>query len=308
MKNKIDGIINVYKPRGLTSFQVVSKLREMLDIRKIGHTGTLDPEAEGVLVVCVGEATKIAQILTKTRKVYEARIVFGIETDTWDMEGKVVKEKVCKDLKDKITAILSDFIGEIEQIPPMYSAISYKGRKLYKLAREGKTIERTPRKVNIYNIKFLDYQEEKHPKALFQIDCSSGTYIRSLAYDLGRKIDCPSSLYSLIRKKVGNFLLENAYTLEEISKYIENGKIGEFLISIKDVFPLSNTLSIEKGEMEKIRKGQYIWLDKERIERKNISNPILSLYNTIPVALGEIKERGDRYFFYPKRVFNIRWK
>ncbi len=305
MKNKINGVINIYKPRGLTSFQVVSKLRKILNIRKIGHTGTLDPEAEGVLVVCIGEATKIAQILTNTKKVYEAEVVFGIETDTWDMEGKIVREKECRNLKDKILNTLSDFIGEINQIPPMYSAISYKGKRLYKLAREGKNIERKPRKVRIYKIDFLDYREDKYPTASFQIECGSGTYIRSFAYDLGRKIDCPASLFSLVRKEVGDFSIKNAHTLDEISKYIKEGKIGEFLIPIKDAFPSPNVLSINDKEKEKVKKGQYILVSEDRLRDTNILEPIILLYNETPIAFGKIEKRKDRYLFYPKRVFNI---
>ncbi len=304
MGNNINGIINVYKPSGFTSFQVVSILKRILKVKKIGHTGTLDPQAEGVLVICVGEATKVASIISKTKKVYDAEIIFGIETDTWDMEGRVLEERRCREIKKKIEGVLPQFQGEIEQIPPMYSAISYKGERLYNLARKGKVVERKPRKIRIYKLELLEYNEKEKPKIRLLIECSSGTYIRSLAHDIGVKVDCPATLSKLIRKMVGKFPVEESFSIEEIEDYTKRGKIDSFLISIKDALNFLETLNVKKEEKEKIKKGQFISISEERA-RKTGSSLILALYGEEPVSIGELVNHGNKYIFKPKRVFNI---
>ncbi len=307
MKNSIHGVINLYKPKGPTSFQVISKLKKILNVKKVGHTGTLDPQAEGVLVVCVGEATKIAQIITGARKVYRADILFGLKTNTWDMEGEITDKRPCSNIKDKIKDALLFFQGEIEQIPPMYSAISYKGKRLYKLAREGKEIERKPRKVTIYNIEFLEYKENEYPHGTFLIECTSGTYIRSIAYDLGEKIGCPSVLFSLTRERVGAFSVEDALTLEEIDSLYKSGKIDKFLLSIKDALSftfLVDFLDINEEEKNRIKNGQYISVSNIKV--KDFSKPIvLALHKEVPIAIGFLQQKNDITIFRPRRIFNI---
>ena len=302
MKSNINGILGVYKPKDITSFQVVNTLKKILKVKKIGHTGTLDPKAEGLLVICIGEATKISNYIMHTKKKYKAEILFGIETDTYDVEGKILKKEECKDLENRIREVIPKFIGEIEQIPPMYSAISYKGKRLYELAREGKTIERKHRKVTIYKFEFLNYSEKGHPIGTFFIECSKGTYIRSLAYDLGREIGCPAVLYSLIRKGVGDISLDQAYTMEEIQKLHKDGKLSDVVIDIKNALPHFMHIDITPEEESKIRHGQFIRLDKNLKFTKGMG---LALNIEKPVAIGEIKKIKDLYFFYPKRIFNI---
>ncbi len=305
MKNKINGVINVYKPKGPTSFQIVHKLRKLLKVKKIGHTGTLDPQAEGVLVICIGEATKIAHLLTNTKKVYEAEIIFGIETDTWDMEGSILREAPCRGIEKRIKEILPLFQGEVEQIPPMYSAISYKGERLYKLARRGEVVERKPRKVNIYKLEFLRYLEGEHSKLKLLIECSSGTYIRTLAYDLGQKIGCPSSLTNLIRKRVGNFSLENSLSIDEIKDYVRENKVEEILIPIEKALDFINIFPLTIHEKNKVKDGQRIYIrDIRRLDNMDPSL-LLATYEGKPVALGKIIIEQRGYLFKPIRVFNI---
>ncbi len=302
MKSNINGILNVYKPTGISSFQVISTLKKALKVKKMGHTGTLDPKAEGLLVICIGEATKIANYIMHAKKRYKAEILFGIETDTQDMEGKILRENECKNLKDKIRRAIPKFIGEIEQIPPMYSAISYKGKRLYELAREGKTVERKHRKVIIYKFEFLDYREKDYPIGTFFIECSKGTYIRSLAYDLGREIGCPAVLYSLTREGVGDFSLDQAYTIEEIRKLYKDDKLEEIIIDIKNALPHFIHIDITSDEELRIRRGQFIQLSRNFKSNRGMA---LALNKDRPVAIGEIREKGNLYFFYPKRVFHI---
>ena len=181
------GIINVYKEAGYTSFDVVAKLRGILHIKKIGHTGTLDPDAVGVLPICIGKATKVCDMLTNTDKTYVATLLMGVSTDTYDISGTILDEKEVNVTPEMVEKTIKSFIGEQDQIPPMYSAIKVNGKKLYELAREGKVIERKARRINIYNIEIIDINL---PRVKMRIDCSKGTYIRSLCNDIGEKLGC----------------------------------------------------------------------------------------------------------------------
>lgn len=175
---ELSGIINVYKPKGLTSHDVVNKIRRILGIKKVGHTGTLDPDAEGVLPICVGRATKTADMLTASDKQYRARVTLGSATDTQDSSGKVIKSAEVNVTKEDIENSVKKFIGDIDQIPPMYSAIKIGGKKLYELARENKTVERPPRRIHISNISITGFDLENNSFEMI-VDCSKGTYIRS---------------------------------------------------------------------------------------------------------------------------------
>ncbi len=216
----MDGIINVNKPLGMTSHDVVSRLRKILNMKKIGHTGTLDPDAEGVLPMCIGKGTKLAEELTAKEKQYLAELTLGIVTDTQDMSGEVLKKSDVLSSKDEICEAIMSFVGDTEQIPPMYSAVKVDGRKLYELAREGKTVEMPPRPITIYNIDIREFDEINH-KVKFLIDCSKGTYIRTLCHDIGEKLGCGGVMSALKRTKSGSFEIENAYTIEEIQEMAE---------------------------------------------------------------------------------------
>jgi tRNA pseudouridine55 synthase len=232
----INGIINVYKEKGYTSHDVVAKLRGILKQKKIGHTGTLDPDATGVLPVCLGNGTKVCDMLTDKDKTYEAVLLLGVTTDTQDITGTVLETKEVKaDLK-KIEEVILSFIGEYEQIPPMYSAIKINGKRLYELAREGKEVERAARKVWIHNIQILESNTE-NMEFRFTVDCSKGTYIRTLCHDIGEKLGCGGCMKSLIRTKVGTFTIENSLSLSEISEKVNENGFDDYIKKVDDMFP-----------------------------------------------------------------------
>lgn len=227
------GIINVYKEKGFTSFDVVAKLRGILKTKKIGHTGTLDPDAEGVLPVCIGRATKVCDILTDKDKVYEAVLLLGVETDTQDTSGEVLKELPVTVEAEAVREAVLSFVGEYAQVPPMYSALKVNGKKLYELAREGKTIERKARNVQIFSIDIL---EVNLPRVRMSVHCSKGTYIRTLCHDVGQKLGCGGCMEKLLRTKVGIFELENALKLAEIDQLAKDGFVEEKIISVDELF------------------------------------------------------------------------
>ena len=231
----IHGIINVYKEKGFTSHDVVAKLRGIVGQKKIGHTGTLDPDATGVLPVCLGKATKLCDLLTDKNKTYEAVLLLGKTTDTQDITGEVLEEKSTEALtEEKVREAIEGFIGDYEQIPPMYSALKVNGKKLYELAREGKVIERKARPVKILDIQILEIDL---PKVRMEVSCSKGTYIRTLCHDIGEKLGCGGCMESLIRTRVSTFRIEDAKTLDEIETLKQEGKLAELLVPIDAMFP-----------------------------------------------------------------------
>ena len=215
----VNGIINVYKEKGYTSFDVVAKMRGIFGQKKIGHTGTLDPDAQGVLPVCLGKATKVCDLLTDKDKVYKATMLLGIQTDTLDISGKVCNKAMVNVTEQQVRDVISTFVGTIEQVPPMYSALKVNGKKLYELAREGKAIERKARKVSIYDITI---DEIRLPEVVMTVSCSKGTYIRSLCDDIGTKLGCYGCMKELLRTKVACFDIEDAYKISEIEKLKES--------------------------------------------------------------------------------------
>lgn len=238
----LNGIINVYKEVGFTSRDAVSKLTGILRQRKIGHTGTLDPAAEGVLPMCIGKATKLCELLTDHRKQYIAEIKFGIATDTEDVTGEIIEETNFSNdwykeklTEDNLSKVISGFIGRQLQTPPMYSAKRVGGKRLYELAREGKVIERKPCEITIYSIEIKNIDVSRR-EATIVVDCSKGTYIRTLCKDIGNELGCKAAMKSLIRTKTGDFLLENSYKLDEIEKLVKENRVSEIIIPIEDVF------------------------------------------------------------------------
>ena len=238
----LNGIINVYKEVGFTSRDAVSKLTGILRQRKIGHTGTLDPAAEGVLPMCIGKATKLCELLTDHKKQYIAVIKFGIATDTEDVTGEIIEETSFSNdwyeeklTEDNLSKVISGFIGRQLQTPPMYSAKRVGGKRLYELAREGKVIERKPCEITIYSIEIKNIDVSRR-EATIVVDCSKGTYIRTLCKDIGNELGCKAAMKSLVRTKTGNFLLENSYKLDEIEKLVKENRVSEIIIPIEDVF------------------------------------------------------------------------
>ena len=229
----MNGIINVYKEKGYTSHDVVAKLRGILKQKKIGHTGTLDPQAEGVLPVCIGNATKLCDLLTDKTKEYEAVLLLGVMTDTQDTTGAVLSEQPVCVQEDALRTIMEGFVGKSRQIPPMYSALKVNGKKLYELAREGKEVERKPRDIEIFS---LDILEMQLPRVRFRVHCSKGTYIRTLCQDIGEKAGCGGCMEELLRTRVDRFSLAEAHKLSEIEQIRDAGKLSEILIPVDQMF------------------------------------------------------------------------
>lgn len=239
----IHGIINVYKEKGFTSHDVVAKLRGIVGQKKIGHTGTLDPDATGVLPVCLGKATKLCDLLTDKDKTYEAVMLLGMTTDTQDVTGRILEERSTETLTaDKVREVIRSFIGDYDQIPPMYSALKVNGKKLYELAREGKVIERKARPVKILDIQILEIDL---PKVRMEVSCSKGTYIRTLCHDIGEKLGCGGCMESLIRTRVSTFRIEDAKTLDEIETLKQEGKLAELLVPIDAMFPFYPKITVK---------------------------------------------------------------
>ena len=239
------GIINVYKEAGYTSFDVVARLRGILKVKKIGHTGTLDPDATGVLPVCVGKATKVCDMLTDKDKVYECVMKLGVETDTYDMSGRILERKSVTATEDEIVNAINSFVGDIMQVPPMYSALKVNGKKLYELAREGKEVERKARPVSIFSIDILEINV---PEVSIRIHCSKGTYIRSLCHDVGAKLGCGCAMKSLVRTRVSMFDISDARTLDEIERIAKNGNIKGILLPLDQVFEGMRTVFVVPTE------------------------------------------------------------
>lgn len=231
----LNGILPVNKPEGWTSFDVVAKLRGILKIKRLGHAGTLDPMATGVLPVFVGKATKACDILPVDEKGYIAGFKLGLTTDTQDITGTAVSQSETAVSMDRLKRASSEFLGDIMQIPPMYSAVSVGGKRLYELAREGKTVERQsrPRKVN--SIEILEYDEQSREGKL-SVSVSKGTYIRTLINDIGEKLDCGGIMTSLVRTSSGGFNLSQSYTLEMIQKYADDNRLNEIILPIEKAF------------------------------------------------------------------------
>ena len=266
------GFLNVYKPKGITSHDVVSKLRRATGIKQIGHTGTLDPFAEGVLPICIGKATRLIEYLDDDKE-YIATVQFGANTDTYDLEGQIAEKFDKKVFEDDVKVALKNFEGEISQTPPIYSALKVNGKKLYEYAREGKAVEIKSRLVNIYKIELLSFDYDKQTAQIL-VSCSKGTYIRSIAYDLGKILGCGGYLIRLVRSKAGQFNIENS--VRDFTENVENNLIN----------PL-NVLSLpqfEIGEVEhkKVIQGQVFKKDSVKI-----NGLIILIYNNSVDAIAD---------------------
>lgn len=235
----MDGILIVNKPRGITSFQVVRLVRKLTKLKKVGHGGTLDPLAEGVLPILLGRATKKADFFLDGDKGYVAEMILGITTDTFDSDGKITSENLPVNKEQisigRIVDVFNMFTGEILQVPPMYSAKHHKGQRLYKLARMGKTVERKPKKINIRKIELIDYHADNPPKVSFAVYCSKGTYIRSLVSDMGQELGCGAHLGTLIRTYSHPFVISQALSIETVEDLVKAGKLDSVILDADDL-------------------------------------------------------------------------
>lgn len=244
----INGILNVYKEKGFTSHDVVAKLRGILHQKKIGHTGTLDPDAEGVLPICLGTATKLCDMLTDKSKTYHTVFKLGVVTDTQDITGTVQEENVVVCTEQQILDTIMSFVGKYEQVPPMYSAKKVNGKKLYEYAREGKVVERKACSVIIHSIEQIEVNLEKNEISM-DVSCSKGTYIRTLCHDIGQQLGCGACMLSLLRTKVSTFYIKDSLSLEKIELLQEKEELLSYVYSPEQVLgEFSSIKVLEKGD------------------------------------------------------------
>lgn len=251
----INGIINVYKEEGYTSFDVVAKLRGITKIRKIGHTGTLDPDATGVLPVCIGSATKLCDMLTDKTKEYEAVLRLGLVTDTQDASGTVLERHEVNITKEEFEQAIMSFVGKSKQIPPMYSALKVNGKKLCDMAREGIEVERKPRDIEITNIKILDMNKDM---AKIRVECSKGTYIRTLCNDIGAKLNCGGIMESLVRIRSGAFNIKDAYRLKDIETLAKEGRLDEIVTPVDSMFEEFPLKTVNGEDLKRVENGNQL--------------------------------------------------
>lgn len=303
---EMNGIINVLKPPGITSHDVVDYIRKQLKIKKVGHAGTLDPEAAGVLPICLGKATKAVQYLMDKKKKYRANIKFGITTTTYDKYGEIIKKIPTPDLDEKtVFELINSFKGKVFQIPPMYSAIKYKGKKLYQYAKEGQNIDIKGRWVEIFDIVLVD--KIRKDEFIIDITCSKGTYIRTLCNDIGEKSGYGAHMSQLIRLEVSPFIIEESSTLEDIYDAVRENTINKFILPTDVLFSEFDIIQIKKSAEKSVLNGNPIFAPglKDDIENYKIGT-IVRIYNDDKfLALGtvEFDEKQNRNYVRIKTLF-----
>lgn len=295
----IHGVINIKKEKGYTSHDVVAKLRGIVGQKKIGHTGTLDPDATGVLPVCLGKATKLCDMLTDKSKTYETVLLLGKTTDTQDISGEVLSEADYSHVTDEAAKeCVNGFVGEYLQIPPMYSALKVNGKKLYELARQGIEVERKARPVTIHSIRIL---EMNLPRIRMEVHCSKGTYIRTLCQDIGEKLGCGACMEELIRTKVSRFELSDSLTLDEVRTLREEGRLSEILVPIDAMFDMYEAVTL-KNEYVAFAYNGNLFKVKHLIEKPELSQgKCVRVYDEAGrfIAIYEYQEQ-DRMFHIQK--------
>jgi tRNA pseudouridine55 synthase len=252
-----DGILNLDKPRGPTSHDVVSRVRRVTNVRRVGHAGTLDPLATGVLLVCIGRATRVSEYLMAGQKVYRAQVHLGVTTDTYDAEGQIVEEAPVDASRIQVETALAQFQGTISQVPPMYSAIKRQGKPLYRLARQGIEVQREPRLVEVYRLELTDWEP---PLCTLEVACSSGTYVRALAHDLGQALGYGAHLADLTRLASGGFRVEDAVTLDAFTQAVEEGSWAALLHPLDAALGHLPALNLDADDARRLCAGQPITL------------------------------------------------
>lgn len=297
----MNGIINVYKEKGFTSFDVVAKLRGILHQKKIGHTGTLDPEAEGVLPVCLGNATKLCDMLTDKSKTYQTVMKLGVVTDTQDVTGTVLQKRNVPVTREEIQKAVMSFVGEYEQIPPMYSAKKVNGKKLYEIAREGKVIERKPCKVCIHSIHIDDINME-YGEVTMTVSCSKGTYIRTLCHDIGTLLECGACMKSLLRTQVSQFKLCDSMKLYEIEKLVSEDSLEKKVLAVDQVLSeYAGIIVLEKAD-RLLYNGNAI--GEELIARKEKGHSRqYRVYDSKHTFIGIYQWNDQQHVYRPAKMF-----
>jgi tRNA pseudouridine55 synthase len=309
----INGIININKEKGYTSHDVVAKMRGILKIKKIGHTGTLDPDAEGVLPVCIGKATKLVDLIVEKDKTYEAILKLGIVTDTQDMTGNILRTSMVDVDLSGIKEVAKGFIGGYNQIPPMYSAIKVNGKKLYELARQGKEIERKSRWVDIHSIQIFDY-DPKENEVHLRVCCGKGTYIRTLLYDIGELLGCGGTMKDLVRTRVGSFNISDSLRLNQVEEYVSSGTIHEHIIMIDDMLLSYPKVILDAKFNKRIYNGNHF--DEEHLSNlqefiaefslipdQSDQNISVRVYDSEEILVGIYRYNKDNKRFTAEKMF-----
>ena len=302
----MDGILIVDKPVGPTSHDVVARIRRIFHQKRVGHTGTLDPAASGVLVVCLGSATRIIEYLMDWRKKYVASAIFGVETDSEDHTGNTLREMDCSGLtRETVESAMQKFTGKIEQIPPMMSAVHHNGKRLYELARAGQSVERQPRTIEVYSFGLIDFQAGEKARALLDIECSKGTYVRTLCADLGLAVNCVAHMASLRRTTVGRFGIDEASSLDEIELAADENRLSDLLISSDVALENMPFVRVLEDDAERIRHGV-------QLPASSLEDPLPELDTPVRIkspvgellAVGRLVSRdGGEPVLRPDKVF-----
>ena len=298
------GIINVFKPKEMTSHDIVNIIRKKFDIKRVGHTGTLDPDVTGVLPICIGRATRVSEYILNGDKVYIGELTLGYKTDTQDYSGSILASSNEKVSKEEIIKVFKSFIGTIEQIPPMYSAVRYKGIRLHQLAREQIEVKRDPRIIEIYDLNILDINENNN-KILFEVKCSKGTYIRTLCNDIGEKLGNYGYLSFLMRTEVENFKLNNALGIETIREMpIE--KLTNFILPMDLALKNLKKLNLEDNYYRKLSNGLESEINIDLIKGYKSEEEISIYIENDFLGIGKIIERDNKFFIKMTKVLKFR--
>ncbi|MBE6086732.1 MAG: tRNA pseudouridine(55) synthase TruB [Clostridium beijerinckii] len=286
--SQINGVLNIFKNKGMTSFDVVRKIKFLANEKKVGHTGTLDPEATGVLPVCLGRATKTIDYIMNSNKVYEVKFLLGVKTTTYDLEGEILEKNEIDHIKsDEVSEVALSFIGEYDQVPPMYSALKKNGVRLYELARKGIEVEREARKVRIFNISDLKIEL---PYVYMKVACSKGTYIRSLCYDIGEKLKVGAAMAELNRSETSIFKQSDSVNIDDLTK--EN--IQDYIMTIEDALSFYPKITVKSTFTKLLINGVKVF-DKRLTNEKREKNVLYRVYDSEGIFIGIGKQDDDGF-------------
>jgi len=302
----MDGILNILKPPGMTSFDVIAHLRGLLGTKKIGHAGTLDPMAAGVLPVCAGRATKAIEFLMDKDKVYRGEMTLGVTTDTQDSSGQVLKTMIPQCSDREIEDAVKSFEGTCFQVPPMYSALRVNGKRLYDLARKGMEVDRPSREITVHSIQVINIDREDGIKVIFDVHCSKGTYIRTLCHDIGDRLGCGGHMSFLLRKRAGPFDINDAFTLEELAEMQKSGELQKALGSVDILFSEMPAVRLDEQGEKKFRNGAAVPLDKDiYLSDAKDKSKLIRVYseNGIFMALASVIKKGNDIYLKVNKFF-----
>ena len=302
----MEGILAIWKPEGWTSHDVVAKTRGILKVKRIGHAGTLDPMVTGVLPLCIGRSTRVVEYLQERPKAYEATITLGIATDTEDITGDVIERADASHITlEQVEAAIQSFVGDIMQVPPMFSAVKINGQRLYDLAREGKVVEREPRPVTIHAIQLLEtHLQTANPTFRFNVECSKGTYIRTLCVDLGKALGVPATMSSLIRTMSGGITKDQCLTLEQVKALMEAGELEEHLLPAEVAINHLPSLVVKESKKRFALQGQKLYWSDCKGHESLLEDEIVRIYDEEHNFIGIFQLSQQDKLIKPIKVFS----